>query len=84
MKKTGRFTTGLILAIAFCFLLVLPGEGDAGDLAKVGENVPLWNITQNGTAMSIKWKDHAPNPRFAIHDAGTPKNLSDDCGKKVQ
>ena len=78
MEKTVAFMRGLILAVAVCFLLFSPGQGEAGDPAKVRENVPLWNITQNGTTKSINWKDHAPNPRFAIHDGGTPKNLSDD------
>jgi hypothetical protein len=61
MENTRRLTAGLTLAIAFCFLLVSPGEVVAGDPANVGENVPLWNIA-----------------RFAIHDAGTAANLSDD------
>jgi hypothetical protein len=78
MENTRRLTAGLILAIAFCFLLVSPGEADAVDPANVGENVPLWNIAQGGTAISIRWVDHTPNPRFAIHDAGTSTNLSDD------
>ena len=78
MEKTGRFTTGLILAMALCFLLFASGQVRAEDPAKVGENVPLWNIAQDRTALSIRWEDHTPNPRFAIHDAGTPTNLSDD------
>lgn len=78
MENTRRFPAGLILAMASCFLLVSPGQAEAGDPATMGENVPIWNIAQDGTAISIKWVDHTPNPRFAIHDAGTSTNLSDD------
>jgi hypothetical protein len=78
MEKTERFTTGVILAMALCFLFLLPGQAEGGDPVRLGEYTPLWNIAQDGTAISIKWKDHAPNPRFAIHDPATPNNPSDD------
>jgi len=29
-------------------------------------------------AKSLKWVDHKPNPRFAIHDPGTPTEKADD------
>jgi hypothetical protein len=45
---------------------------------------PLWKIFVSGTNTSIAWKDHAPNPRFAIYDPKgdsypeNPATLSDD------
>ena len=30
------------------------------------------------TIKSLKWADHKPNPRFAIHDPGTPTEEGDD------
>jgi hypothetical protein len=29
-------------------------------------------------AKSLQWVDHKPNPRFAVHDAGTPGDAGDD------
>jgi len=42
------------------------------------EPIPNWQITIEGTADSVTWADHAPNPRFAIYDNGSPDNDSDD------
>lgn len=39
---------------------------------------PIWQITQEGTAKSVNWVDHTPKPRFAIYDAGTPGDETDD------
>jgi hypothetical protein len=39
----------------------------------------LVSLTQAGQlAKSLPWVDHEPNPRFAVHDAGTPGNEKDD------
>ena len=40
---------------------------------------PNWQIFKNGTAKSVNWIDHKPNPRFAIFDPNNdsdPANLS--------
>jgi len=39
---------------------------------------PIWQITQDGTGDSVPWVDHAPNPRFAVYDGGTPGSVEDD------
>ncbi|MHA2428700.1 MAG: Lcl C-terminal domain-containing protein [Candidatus Hermodarchaeia archaeon] len=41
-------------------------------------SIPIWQITQDPTKTSVKWVDHAPNPRFAIYDPGTPADETDD------
>ncbi len=35
-------------------------------------------FTYTEMAKSLKWIDHKPNPRFAIHDSGTPTDERDD------
>jgi len=37
-------------------------------------SIPIWKITQEGTAKSVKWVDHAPNLRFAIYDPNDDSN----------
>jgi len=45
---------------------------------------PLWDIFRPGTASSVVWAGHTPNPRFAIYDPkgdsnpANPSTLSDD------
>jgi hypothetical protein len=41
-------------------------------------NTPIWRITHAGSDISVTWKNHPPNPRFAVYDAGTPPDLTDD------
>ena len=41
-------------------------------------DAPIWQITQDETADSVNWVDHTPNPRFAIYDAGIPKDATGD------
>jgi len=78
MQMTRRLATFFGLATAFCFLLVSPAQADPSDPVASGGNIPIWEITQGKTATSIKWESHTPNQRFAIYDAGTPENESDD------
>ena len=59
MEKTRKIISILILAMAFCFVLV--------SLAQAEEKTK-----------SLKWVDHKPNPRFAIHDPDTPTQEVDD------
>jgi hypothetical protein len=33
---------------------------------------PMWDITE------AHWDTHKPNPRFAIYNPGTPRNITDD------
>ena len=40
---------------------------------------PIWQITKEGTAESVEWVDHDPNPRFAIYDPDTPEDETDDA-----
>ena len=72
MERTRKITAILILAMAFCFVLV--------SLAQAGghKKDPIWTIFQDGTDKPVKWEKHKPNPRFAIYDPGTPENESDD------
>jgi hypothetical protein len=84
MKK---IAVSLTLAVAFCF--VLASVAQAGCLTgsqalngfhntKKAVSIPVWRITQDGTANSVNWVDHTPNPRFAIYDPGTPGDDTDD------
>jgi hypothetical protein len=84
MSKKGKTVVILTLAMAFCFVLVwlvLAGSDDSGAGISASVRIitrPIWQITQEGTDKSVKWVDHAPNPRFAIYDAGTPGDETDD------
>jgi hypothetical protein len=39
---------------------------------------PIWSIFKEGTAKSVKWRVHKPNPRFAIYNAETHHDMTDD------
>jgi hypothetical protein len=90
MEKTGRIATILTLAIIFCFGIASIAQAGPSDPVTQGwanknlENknkavsIPIWKITKDGTATSVKWVDYAPNPRFAIYDSGTPEDIEDD------
>jgi len=85
MEKTMKIKSILTLAVAFCFVLVSLAEAVTKKWANNNlENknravsIPIWKITQDGKAISVKWVDHAPNPRFAIYDPGTPADETDD------
>ena len=51
---------------------------------KKATSIPIWQITQSGSSLSVKWIDFEPNPRFSVYDpAGDsnpedPATLSDD------
>ena len=38
---------------------------------------PIWEIFVDGTAKEIQWNDHAPNKRFAVHNAGSAPQADD-------
>jgi hypothetical protein len=38
---------------------------------------PLWKIYRPGTAASVAWINHVPNPRFSIYDPNNDSNVSD-------
>ena len=86
MKNRGKIKTILVLAVALCFAVVLvvltgattPPVGKKEPKAKKVKTDPIWQIIQEGTAKSVMWVDHEPNPRFAIYDPGTPSDNSDD------
>jgi hypothetical protein len=88
MEKTRKIGTILVVAVAFCFLLISLAEAFTKSEKNWMKNnfpnknktvsIPIWQITQGGTAKSVKWVDHAPNPRFAIYDPGTPGDETDD------
>jgi hypothetical protein len=84
-----RIAVVLSLAVAFCF--VLASVAQSTDTAtgqqwarknlknkKKAVSIPVWQITQDGTNKSVTWVDHAPNPRFAVYDPGTPSDDTDD------
>jgi hypothetical protein len=86
MKK---FLVYLSMAVALCF--VLASLAQATDTAagrkwakknlknkKRAASIPIWQITQDGKAASVSWVDHPPDPCFAIYDAGTPGDQTDD------
>lgn len=89
MKKIAVVLT---LAVAFCFVLYASvAQAASTDPVNKGYfnkraknthravNIPIWQITQDGNApFSVNWVDHAPNPRFAIYDPGTPGDETDD------
>lgn len=72
-KRQEKITTILVLAPAFCFVLVSLVQAGPGVT-----NIPIWQITQHGTAKPVRWINHAPNPRFAIYDPSTPGDNSDE------
>jgi hypothetical protein len=78
MDKTRKMTIILTLAVAFCFVLVSIAQ--AGKPVKLVSipGIPIWQITKDGTAKSVEWVDHTPNPRFAIYDPGTPEDELED------
>ena len=76
MKKTRNVVVILAMAVTFCFFLVSLPQADPGK--KKVPKIPIWQITKEGTAKSVNWKDHKPNPRFALYKAGTPEEKGDD------
>jgi hypothetical protein len=79
----------LILAVTFCFVLASVAQATDTAAGKrwarknlknkhKATSIPIWQITQDGTLKSVTWADHAPNPRFAVNDPGTPGDETDD------
>ena len=88
MEKRRKSTIISVLAVAFCFLLIslawaqLTGSDKAWIKRKLPNtlrrvSLPIWGITQEGTGLSVKWQDNAPNPRFAIYDPQGDSNPDD-------
>ncbi len=89
MKRTVAFSGILFLAACFCLSSIPAAHAQWSDPVSLGfallgipnawmaVSKPMWQITQNGTAYSVPWVDHAANPRFAIYDPGNIK-LTDD------
>jgi hypothetical protein len=82
-----KITAILSLAAAFCFFIASLVQAqcltatqalNGLENSQKAVSIPIWKITQDGTSNSVKWVDHAANPRFAIYNAGTPQDESDD------
>lgn len=41
-------------------------------------NIPVWRITQEGSAKAVNWEDYPENRRFSIYNHGATGNTSDD------
>jgi hypothetical protein len=87
LEKTRKIITILTLALAFCFLRTSLAQAQCLTPSQAGHyfpnairavSKPIWQITQEGTAMSVQWMDYTLNPRFAIYDSGTLGDESDD------
>jgi hypothetical protein len=72
MEKKKKVSVIVVLAAIFCFVFVFSVQ------AKNGNSIPIWQIKREGTSKSVKWITHTPNPRFAIYDAGTNDDETDD------
>ena len=81
MEKTRKITTILVLAVAFCFVLVSLAQAEGTwqtwmpywakknlPNSQQAVGIPIWQITRPGTDKSVCWVDHKANPRFAIYD----------------
>lgn len=72
------------LALGLCVLLVgadsAAAERAVSDKKRRTEPAaqPLWNVFKQGSARSVRWRWWPRNPRFAIYDAGTRYDSSDD------
>ena len=64
----------IFLAVVFCLVLVQSAISKPPDR---GGQDPIWKIFQDGAAQSVPWVD-ADNSRFAVYDAGTPSDITDD------
>lgn len=78
---TMRIALQLLLAAVLMAFLPSAAYATGGGNAKGWGNdqvPPVWSIFKNGTAKSIRWKIHRPNPRFAIYNGGTRHDQTDD------
>jgi hypothetical protein len=85
IMKIGLTITFTFMAFCFVFVPLAQAQcltpGQAGNYlpnTQKAVSKPIWQITQEGTAMSIQWSDYAANSRFSIYDSGTPGDESDD------
>ena len=76
-KEKRLFTLPIVilLLLAFQFSYVFADSQGTSQ----GTSNPTWQIMVDGKDKPVKWTDYASNPRFAIYDAGTPDNPSDDA-----
>lgn len=75
MKTTIKMA--VMLAVVFSQLLVQPAISAPPTHATKNEPKPIWKIFIDGTDQQVTWVD-AINPMFAVYDAGTPDDTSDD------
>jgi hypothetical protein len=90
MKRTARALIVLALAVPLCFVLASLAQAGPDDPLTQGQAVnalrntaratslPIWQITKEGSASSVRWESHTPNPRFAIYDNESPGDPTDD------
>lgn len=85
MQK-GRVLLIPIVALLFCLSSALSSIGaevttrwikNNLENKRIATSIPIWMITQDGTAISVSWVDYAPNPRFAIYDMGNEDDTDD-------
>lgn len=74
LKKTRNWQAMAMIAL-LAGLLVMP-ISDA--LADDVDDTPVWNITENSSAKSVKWVSHKPNSRFSIYDPNQDSDTSKD------
>jgi hypothetical protein len=87
MQKIMKIWATIILTMTLFFALVSLTQSQCLTPAQAGNylsnsvkavSIPIWKITQQGSANSVQWIDHTTNPRFAIYESGTPADNSDD------
>ena len=86
MTKAQKLSTIFTLGLACCFVLVSLAQ------AQVSENfikshvknkewavsLPIWQIVKDGTATNVNWVSYSANKRFAVWNADTPLDETDD------
>lgn len=72
-----RLAVVLSLAVVLFFVLGQSGMSDEPQITQDISERSSWKIPQPWTGSSVKWQD-ADNTRFAVYDAGTPEDVSDD------
>jgi len=79
MEKKGNACLLIVFisTLLFTFLFTTQSIQAGGD-KNYDNNCPIWKIFKNGTNQSVYWKKHKPNPRFMIHNSGTPDDPYDD------
>jgi len=78
-KKIGKIAGILAFGVVFCCVLISLAQATDQTAGRNWANnnlenknkavsIPVWKITRDGRANSVRWVDHGPNPRFAIYD----------------